>query len=84
MYAGVVTIVDAAYAIYAYVVNEIFYSTHQASLAAQGMTPGTGLWHRILGTLLSLFGSGYLAWFFFLFYKTVPATQSNQRLSSGE
>jgi hypothetical protein len=84
MYAGVVTIVGAAYTIYGYVVNEFFYSTHQAALAAQGMTPGTGLWHRTLGTLLSLFYSGLLAWFFFVFYKTVPTTQSSQRLSSGE
>jgi hypothetical protein len=85
VYAGLAMMASVAYGICSRVSNEIFMSTHQALLAAApGRTHAMGLWYRILSTSLGLFYSGSLAWFFFQFYRTVPTTQSSQRLSSGE
>jgi hypothetical protein len=85
LYAGFVTIVGAAFTIYQDIHSEIFMWTHQALLAAApGRAQIAGPWYRIPATALGLFHSGSLAWFFFLFYRTVPTAQSSQRLSSGE
>ena len=85
VYAGLAMSASVAYGIYSGVSNEIFMWTHQAMLAAaSGRTHVAGLWYRILIKSSGLFYSGSLAWFFFLFYKTVPTAQSKQRLSSGE
>jgi hypothetical protein len=84
VYAGVVSVVGAAYTIFMSSLTEISSSTQPTLSVASGMTPGTGLWYRTLRISSSLFYDGSLAWFFFQFYKTVPAAQSSQRLSSGE
>jgi hypothetical protein len=84
MYAGIVSIVVAVCTTWGLTYTQVFYSTHQASLAAGRSAASAMLWHTILHVSLSLFYNGSLAWFFFLFYKTAPAAQSSQRLSSGE
>jgi hypothetical protein len=84
IYAGLAVVAVAAATVYSRASSEIFMSTHQALLAARGGTPGPGLWYRILQTVLALFYSGSLAWFFFLFYRKVPTTQSIPRLSDSE
>jgi len=84
MYAGIVSIVAAVCTTWGLTYTQVFYSTHQASLAADRSAAGEMLWYTIQHVSLSLFYNGSLAWFFFLFYRTVPTTQSSQRLSSGE
>ena len=85
VYAGLAMMAGVAYGIYSRVLIEIFMSTHQALLtAAPGRAQFLGLWYRILSTSLGLFYSGSLAWFFYLFCRTMPTAQSNERLSGGE
>ncbi|MGD0498527.1 MAG: hypothetical protein ABSC23_08820 [Bryobacteraceae bacterium] len=82
LYAGIVSIAGAVFIVFARISMEISIWRQQTLLASRGITPGTGLMHRILGAALHSFYSASLAWLFFLFYRTVSITQSNRRSRS--
>ena len=73
IYAGLAVVAGAAATVYSRSSTESDMSTHQALLAARGVTPGPGLWYRILQTALALFSSGSLA-IDLLLFQEVPTT----------
>ena len=82
LYAGAIMAIGAISAVATGIWSVIAPWIQQILPAARGVLPAT--WHSILRTSLGAFRAASLAWFFLQFERTMPTTQSNQRLSSGE